>query len=86
MTAKLDPNRIRQRKPRPTKAEMQARRLAERMPPCSHYDTTPTVATGIRICNTNTTGSYRTGDGEVRQAIRPASEVAFTLPSRGIKA
>lgn len=87
MTKKLDPARIPPRKPRATQAEMKARRLAQRMPPGSHaHHVTPTVATGIRICNSSVQGIYRTGDGEVRQASRPASEVAYTLPSRGIKA
>jgi hypothetical protein len=30
-----------------------------------------------------TNGSYRTGDGEVRQIQRPGSEVAHKLPSKG---
>ena len=32
-----------------------------------------------------TKGSYKTGDGEVRQAQRPGSELAYTLPSRGYR-
>lgn len=32
-----------------------------------------------------TQGSYRTGDGEVRQVQRPGSEYASTLPSRGYR-
>lgn len=42
---------------------------------------------GNRICNAakrNTT--YRTGDGEVIQQVRPGSMRAYGLPSRGIKA
>jgi hypothetical protein len=29
--------------------------------------------------------TYRTGDGEVTQHVRPGSTHAFTLPSRGFK-
>lgn len=36
------------------------------------------------LCNTNTPGTYRTGDGETVQQPRPGSLHAFTLPSRGI--
>ena len=32
-----------------------------------------------------TKGSYRTGDGEVRQLQRPGSHVAAALPSRGYR-
>lgn len=36
-----------------------------------------------RIGNYTTTGTYRTGDGEVPFIVRPGSMVAFGLPSRG---
>ena len=37
----------------------------------------------VRMCNATMPGSYRTGDGEVRQAQRPGSGVASGLPSHG---
>lgn len=37
----------------------------------------------VRMCNATMPGSYRTGDGEVRQAERPGSGVAYGLPSHG---
>ena len=37
----------------------------------------------VRMCNATMPGSYRTGDGDVRQAERPGSGVAYGLPSRG---
>lgn len=41
-----------------------------------------------RICNASTRhkGAYKTGDGEVLQSQRPGSDVAYKLPSRGIRA
>lgn len=40
-----------------------------------------------RVCNAGMRGTtYRTGDGEVIQQVRPGSMRAYGLPSRGIKA
>lgn len=36
--------------------------------------------------NSAMSGTYRTGDGDIfKQPVRPGSEHAFTLPSRGLK-
>lgn len=46
-----------------------------------------TALSASRVCNAamqHTT--YRTGDGEVIQQVRPGSMRAYGLPSRGIKA
>ena len=37
----------------------------------------------VKMCNATMPGSYRTGDGEVRQAERPGSRAAYGLPSYG---
>lgn len=46
----------------------------------------PREATPTTICNSTTRDRYRTGDGEVVQAMRPGSERAAGLPSKGIGA
>lgn len=38
-----------------------------------------------RVCNAAMQGTtYRTGDGEVVQQVRPGAMHAYTLPSRGV--
>lgn len=36
-----------------------------------------------KICASTTKGTYRIGDGEVVQLVRPGSMLAYSLPSKG---
>ncbi len=40
----------------------------------------------IRICNSSSAGTYRTGMGETPVYVRPKAMDAYSLPSRGIRA
>jgi len=58
------------------------RMYAERLAALGHA---VAAAGTARICNAAVRETYRTGDGEVVQQVRPGSMVAYSLPSRGYR-